>query len=93
MKVTIKGYIVGHHFSWEKQPSYSFHANPLDSSGFVTVMPHEFEVDVPEDFNLIAAQVASLEKTKEEFRAEFNKRVAYINDQISRLQCLEFNPS
>lgn len=88
--VTIKGFICALQFDWDREPRYTFCTSPMDTHGYVTVMPHEFEVEVPTGFNMTAAQVASLEKTKEKLRDEFNSRVAELNEQISKLQALPY---
>jgi hypothetical protein len=91
--VKIKGYINATKHAWNEDVTYSFNTMAIDSHGYVPVMPFEIEFELPSALNIIALQVASLEKTKTALRAEFDKRVAEINDQISKLQCLEFNPS
>jgi hypothetical protein len=91
--VKIKGYINATKHVWNDEVSYSFNTTAVDSYGYVPVMPFEIEFELPSDLNIIAQQVASLEKTKQTLRDEFDKRVAEINDQISKLTCLEFNPS
>lgn len=91
--VTIKGFIVARKWEWDDKVGFQFNGCPLDTNGFVTVMPHEFEVELPDGFNITAAMVGSLEKSKADLRAEFNARIAQINDQISKLQCLEFTPA
>lgn len=95
MKVTIKGFI-----HW-KQPHYAgdeeFSFYPFEwkdseyNGGRIVVMPHSFEVDVPDDFDPTAKQIAALEKEKAKVRKEFNARIAQLNEQIGKLQALTFD--
>ena len=38
-------------------------------------------------------RVAALEKEREKVRADLGKRIKEINNEISRLQAIEFNPT
>jgi uncharacterized small protein (DUF1192 family) len=55
------------------------------------VMPHELVVDVPDDFDPTPKQIAQLEAEKAKVRAEFNQRIAQLNEQIGKLQALTFD--
>lgn len=91
---TIKGFI---HFRGEARygtDRYAFFSSEdMSECGYTKVMAHEFVVEIPDEFNPTAAQLDALEKTKTELSKEFNARIAQINDQISKLQCLEFTPA
>ena len=91
MKVTIKGFVLWKKDSWEKEGRFYFQPWQMEEHGYVTVMPHVFEIDVPDDFNPVPAQVAILEKEKARVRAEFNQRIAQLNEQIGKLQALTFD--
>lgn len=87
MKITIKGYITCTQYAWDTKPSFSFYGfdpTTYDAST-VKVMEHEFEVEVPDNFDPRPGQVAALEAKKEEMRAEFSKRVKDIDDKINSL--------
>lgn len=64
----------------------------MSSCGYVLVGKQPIEFEVPDDFNPVPVQVAMLEAEKEKAMKEFNERVFRINEQISKLQCLEFTP-
>lgn len=89
--VTIKGFI---HASVDKymERFAFFMAEDMTNCGYVNVMPYQFDVEIPDDFNMVAAKVAGLETQREKLRDEFNRRIAQINEEISKLQCLEFDP-
>ena len=65
---------------------------PFDMSrcGYVLVGKQQIEFEVHDDFNPVPVQVAMLQAEKEKAMEEFNLRVARINEQISKLTCLEF---
>ncbi|WP_175682672.1 hypothetical protein [Burkholderia cenocepacia] len=55
----------------------------------VMVVPHEFDVEVPDDIDLRSGLVANLERKKKEIQAEFNARVIDLNAQIQSLLAIE----
>jgi len=71
-----------------------FYESDMSQYGYLMVGPytHEFDYELPEGWDPTAAQVAALNKQKDALTDEFHRRVAQINDQISKLQCLEFTP-
>jgi len=92
--ITIKGYIIGYHFdSMEAGTIYwaystSGCAPTLDRETIVAI-PHEFTVEVPDDINVVAAQLAGIEREKEAARAEFTARMNELNAQAQKLMALE----
>ena len=91
MKVTIDGFICWKKESWKKEGEFSFWGFEVNSMGYVTVMPHSMEVDVPDNFNPVPDQIAQLEREKAKVRQEFNDRIAQLNEQIGKLQALTFD--
>jgi hypothetical protein len=55
----------------------------------VLVHEHEFEVEVPDDFNPIPQQVAALEEQKRLMRVKLADELAKIDEKISKLTCIE----
>lgn len=55
----------------------------------VVVREHTFEVEVSDKFDPRPGMVGNLEEAKREARAAYAKRVAQIDDQISRLLAIE----
>ena len=92
MKFSGKGYLYATQYSWEKEPSYSFHSMQLDDTE-TCVFVREFDVvdiEIPEDFNPTAQKIAALEAEKAQALADFAKSVAKIEDRIKKLQAIEF---
>jgi hypothetical protein len=87
MKVTIKGYVTCQQYDWDDQPKYSFYSFDPTSydSSTVKVMEHEFEVEVPDNFDLRPGKVAALKAKKEKLQADFANKVKEIDDKISSL--------
>jgi hypothetical protein len=87
MKVTIKGYITCTQYDWDDKPTYSFYSFDPTSydSSTVKVMEHEFEVEVPDSFDLRPGKVAALKAKKEKLQADFASKVKEIDDKINSL--------
>jgi hypothetical protein len=87
MKVTIKGYITCQQYAWDDKPTFSFYSfDPTDyDESTVKVMEHEFEVEVPDNFDPRPGQVEALKAKKEKVQAEFASKVKEIDDRISSL--------
>ena len=91
MKVTINGFLFYRTDSWLGQ-KFDFSAIDMSTmEGWIMVRPHSIEVDIPDDFNPIPGQLAALEKEKAKVRADFNQRIAELNDKIGKLQALTFD--
>lgn len=89
MKVTIKGFIHYRQEAWTDSGAYSFMHCDMTDCGYVNVMPHEIEIEVPDDFDPRPQQVAALEAEKQKARAEFQKRVTEIDRKIQSLLAIE----
>jgi hypothetical protein len=50
----------------------------------------ELEVEVPDNYDPTAQQLAALQKEKEKAQEDFSKKVASINERISKLQAIEY---
>jgi hypothetical protein len=87
MKVTIKGYVTCTQYQWDDKPVFSFYCFDPTSydASTVKVMTHEFEVEVPDNFDPRPGQVAALEAKKKEMQAEFSRRVMEIDEKINSL--------
>ena len=94
MKKVIKGFIhYRNNYSSDRDGPYTFLSYDLTGSeyanGRVMVQPHEFEIEVPDNFDPRPQQVQALEQEKQKARAEFAARITEIERQISELTCLE----
>jgi hypothetical protein len=90
MKVTITGFINFKPKEWEGANEFHFHSCKLPDCGFVAVMPHTIEVDIPDDFDPRAKQVELLKAEKNRIMGEFQARVTAIERKISELTSIEF---
>lgn len=61
------------------------------SPNTVVVREHEFEVEVPDDFDPRAGLVANLEEQKKRVQAEFARAVRDIDQRIQSLLAIEHN--
>jgi len=94
-KQTIKGFIVWE--KWKDAPNSEavFRIQSYKPSGtsecYDTVLVREqaFEVDVPDTFNPVPAQVAALEATKRMLRLKLAQELAMLDERISKLTCIE----
>jgi hypothetical protein len=91
MKVKITAYIHYLKYSWDevgKFEVFSFKFDDDDSRTYVG--EQEIEVDVPDNYDPRAQQIAALEKHKQKVMADFQRSVDGINEKISKLQALEY---
>ena len=72
-------YADGHIFSWW---AWS------DMGGYKNVMPMALKFEIPDNFTTAIEEIAALEKHRAEVLADAQKKVNFINDQISKLQSL-----
>lgn len=93
MKVKIKGIIHWQCYEWD-EPKYALWSTDMSSAGpqYVPIQPHEFEVDIPDDFDPRPKQVEALRQKKKEVLAAAQEKVNNLEDQIQRLLCIEFKP-
>ena len=88
-KLTVHIHFVKYHF--EEKGEYQIYSCQLDDAEHRTyVGEQEIEIEVPDNYNPRAQQIAALEKQKQEVMADFQKSVAEINERISNLQALEY---
>ena len=88
MKKQITGFI-SYKKDWRGNYAYHFHGVEMTEYGYITVMPHSFEVDIPDDFDPRGKQVEQLQAEKKKAMADFQNRVTEIERKISELTCLE----
>lgn len=92
-QVTIKCFV--YEKDWGYGAPKEFEVWPIDSMGnqyTALIGPAEFTYTIPDDFNPTAQKVAALEKQKERAHAEFAAKVREIDEQISKLQAIEYSP-
>jgi len=93
-KIRIEGFIHAQKSEFSDETYYSFFTyKDMSEYGRMLVCPHVLEFELPAEFNPVAAQIASLTAQKEKLRQEFAASVRRIDEQISKLQAIEFTPS
>ena len=91
MKIKTTIYIHYCKYAWDEKGSFevfSFQADDNEHRTFVCET--EIEIEVPDDYDPRAQQIAALEKEKQKVMAEYQKNVTEINDRINKLQALEY---
>ena len=88
IKTTIQIYFCK--FAWESEGKFVPFAYPVDSENYTLVGQQEIVLDVPDNYDPRAQQIAALEAQKIKAMADYQKSVAEINDRISKLQALEY---
>jgi hypothetical protein len=88
MKKQIEGFIL-YKKDYSHKTGFLFAGCEMNEYGYITVMPHAFEIDIPDDFDPRGKQVEMLKAEKQKAMADFQNRVTEIERKISELQCLE----
>ncbi|MGK2884370.1 MAG: hypothetical protein ACSLE8_06275 [Rhodococcus sp. (in: high G+C Gram-positive bacteria)] len=90
--VTVTGIVhLSAHGAPGGEPVFVLYGADMSEFGHAPLGPASFEFELPDNFNPSGARILILEKERERINAEFAKRVKAINEQISKLQSIEFN--
>ena len=90
MKIKTTAHVHYQKFSWEKKGEYRLASFQMDDSLERTyVGQQQIEIEVPEDYDPRAQQIAALEALKHKVMADYHKSVMEINDRIGKLLALE----
>ena len=90
MKIKTIAHVHYQKYAWQEKGEYRLASFKLDDSAERTyVSEQEIEIDIPEDYDPRAQQVAALEKQKQKVMADYQKSVMEINDRINKLLALE----
>ena len=89
IKTTIHVHFQKH--SWENEGKYIvFYCQLDDTKDRTYVGAQEIEIDIPDNYDPRAQQIAALEALKQKVMADYHKSVTEINDRISKLLALEY---
>jgi len=88
IKTTIRIYFCK--YSWETEGKFVPFAYPVDSADYTFVCEQDIELEVLDNYDPRAQQIAALETKKAKAMADYQKSVTEINDRISKLQALEY---
>jgi hypothetical protein len=89
----IKTTIHIHYQKWdfEDQGEYIIYSHKFEDTEYrVHIAEHEIEIEVPDNFDPRAQQIAALEQQKQKVMAEYSVAVEDINEKINKLQALEY---
>lgn len=91
MKIKTTVYVYYSTYSWQETGEYQVMYAQLKDDEFRTfVCTQEIEIEVPDNYDPTAQKLAALQKEKEKAQEEFSRKVASINERISKLQAIEF---
>ena len=92
MKIKTTVHIHYQKYSWEEKADYRLASFRMDDTEHRTyVGEQEIEIDVPEDYDPRAQQIAALKEQAQKVMADYHKSIMEINDRISKLQALEYD--
>ncbi len=90
MKIKTIAHIHLQKYSWEEKGEYRLASFKLDDNENRTyVGEQEIEIEVPDNYDPRAQQIAALEALKQKVMADYHKSVMEINDRIGKLLALE----
>lgn len=91
MKIKTTIHIHFNQYSWEEKGEPVVFSHKLDDCEHRTYIgEQEIEIEVPDNYDPTVQKLAALQKEKEKAQEEFSKKVASINERISKLQAIEF---
>jgi hypothetical protein len=98
MKVPVKAYLFMEHeytadYSAKEWRPALWKCEVGDAEDRIFIGERNVEIEIPDDFNPVQAQVAALEKQKLAALALYQQSVAEINERLSKLQAIEHQPS
>tara|TARA_R110002126_G_scaffold82577_1_gene202421 strand:- start:203 stop:478 length:276 start_codon:yes stop_codon:yes gene_type:complete len=90
MKIKTTVHIHYTKFHFDEKGEFHVHSCQLDDAEHRTyVGPQEIEIEVPDNYDPRAQQIAALEAEKKRVMAEYQKTVTEITERINRLQAIE----
>lgn len=94
MKVTVKGVLHWHKYTYQEHGDYQIWSNDMSSCGpeYAPIQPVECSFEIPDDFDPVPGQIAALRAKKQEILAETQLKVNNLEEQIQSLLCIEHKP-
>ena len=91
MKIKTTVHVHYQKYSWETEGKFIvFYIQLDDTEDRTYVGEQEIEIEVPNDYDPRAQQIAALETLKQKVMADYQSSVTDINDRISKLMALEY---
>lgn len=89
MKVKTTAHIYYTKYSWQEEGEFLvFYGKIDDTETQIHICEQEIEIEVPDDFDPRAQQIAALEKEKQKVMADYQKTVTEINNRINNLKAI-----
>ena len=90
MKIKTTAHVHYQKYTWQEKGEYRLASFKLDDTAERTyVGEQEIDVDIPDDYDPRAQQIAALEALKQKVMADYQKSVMEINERINKLLALE----
>jgi hypothetical protein len=90
MKIKLTAHIHFRKYQWEEKGEYQILYTALPDDDTLTyICEQKVEVEVPDNYDPRSQQVVALEKQKQKVMADYQKKVAEINNRIKNLLALE----
>ena len=90
MKIKTTAHVHYQKYKWEEKGEYRLASFKMDDNENRTyVGEQEIEIDIPDDYDPRAQQIAALEALKQKVMADYHKSVMEINDRLGKLLALE----
>jgi hypothetical protein len=90
MKIKTTIHIHYQKYEWEDKEQYLVYSHKMDDTNYrAHIGEQEVEIEVPDDFDPRAQQIAALEAQKQKVMADYQKTVTEINERINKLQAIE----
>lgn len=91
MKITLTMHLHYTKYHWNDEGSFDLYPCQFDDNEDRSyVGERQVEIEVPDNYDPRAQQIAALEKKKQQVMADYQKTVTEINARISNLQALEY---
>ncbi len=91
MKIKANVYVYFQKYTWQDQGTYQVFSYKYDDDENRTfVCDQEIEIEVPDNYDPTAQQIAALGAQKAKAMSDYNETVREINIRISKLQALEY---
>lgn len=87
MKVSHEIYVHASKYNEEGYTVFDFDAS---NNGYILINKQTVELDIPDDFDPTATQIAMLNKQIEKAEKEFSDRVTKLKEEISKLQAISY---
>jgi hypothetical protein len=90
MKIKTKLHIYFCKYTWETEGRFLPFPNQFQSDDCTFVCEQEIEMDIPDNYDPRKQQIVALKEKRQKVMADFQKSIEAINDQISKLNALEY---